>query len=104
MLINPDDYAAFITHPETGEPMEIDRFCNIVQAMGKEAGMYLSRCSQNLLLNLQKITLRWTRCAKSYDSTSTLPILTAAAIQWISSSLTTTAIQTQPLSISFIGE
>ena len=35
---NPD-YAAFLFHPETGDQMDPENFCNnFVEAVGKEAG------------------------------------------------------------------
>lgn len=39
---NPD-YAAFLFHPETGEQMDPELFCNnFVEAVGKEAGALFS--------------------------------------------------------------
>ena len=36
---DPDSYAPFLSHPETGELMEPREFCeNFVEAVGKEAG------------------------------------------------------------------
>lgn len=36
---NPDQYAAFIVHPETQESMPIKDFCeHFVDGLGKEAG------------------------------------------------------------------
>ena len=40
---NPD-YAAFLFHPETGDQMEPEMFCNnFVEAVGKEAGQSSAR-------------------------------------------------------------
>ena len=37
--IKPDDYAPFLFHPESEEPMDTQGFCeNFVEAVGKEAG------------------------------------------------------------------
>ena len=36
------DYAAFLLHPETGEQMDPESFCNhFVEAVGKEAGEFV---------------------------------------------------------------
>ncbi|KAL0579386.1 hypothetical protein V5O48_002611 [Marasmius crinis-equi] len=39
LRLDPDSYAPFLFHPETGEPMEVREFCeHFVEATGKEAG------------------------------------------------------------------
>ena len=39
---DPDEYAPFLFHPETGEPMGTREFCeHFVEAVGKEAGLWL---------------------------------------------------------------
>lgn len=51
MRLDPETFAAFLFHPETGEPMEIRQFCeHFVEASNKEADhvqmMALSRALQ----------------------------------------------------------
>jgi ubiquitin thioesterase protein OTUB1 len=37
--MEPDNYEPFLFHPESGEPMTAQAFCeNFVEAVGKEAG------------------------------------------------------------------
>lgn len=37
--MDEDNYAPFLIHPETGEPIPLREFCeNFVEACGKEAG------------------------------------------------------------------
>jgi len=37
--VNPDNYAGFLFHPETMEPMDVGDFCSaFVESIGKEAG------------------------------------------------------------------
>ncbi|PPQ83043.1 hypothetical protein CVT26_012174 [Gymnopilus dilepis] len=44
--LNREDFEAFVVHPDTKEPMDVDSFCaNVVQAMGKEAGEIASSTS-----------------------------------------------------------
>jgi ubiquitin thioesterase protein OTUB1 len=36
---NPDEYEAFLTHPDTGETIDVTEFCEtVVEVLGKEAG------------------------------------------------------------------
>lgn len=38
---DPEEYAPFLFHAETGEPMETREFCeHFVEAVGKEAGVW----------------------------------------------------------------
>ena len=40
------DYAAFLLHPETGEQLDPESFCNnFVEAVGKEAGEHEHSCT-----------------------------------------------------------
>lgn len=37
--VNPDNYAGFLFHPETMDPMDVGDFCSaFVESIGKEAG------------------------------------------------------------------
>jgi hypothetical protein len=39
--VHPDNYAGFLFHPETMEPMDVGDFCSaFVESIGKEAGVY----------------------------------------------------------------
>lgn len=41
--LNKDSYEGFLMNPDTKEFMDLESFCaNVVQAMGKEAGMFIN--------------------------------------------------------------
>lgn len=47
---DPENFAPFLFHPELGEPMDTREFCeNFVEAVGKEAGVFLSTLSMGLV-------------------------------------------------------
>jgi len=52
---NPDDYQAFLTHPDTGETIGVTEFCeSVVEVLGKEADhVQLNALSQALKVNLK---------------------------------------------------
>lgn len=46
--LNREAYEGFVVHPETKDIMDVDSFCaNVVQAMGKEAGISLILMFEN---------------------------------------------------------